>query len=209
MPSTSPADLTTDAFLRGAWRYDEALYAQLRQRLDEPHRAYHNATHISACLLISRMYTPESVDREPLELAIWYHDAVYDTKAMDNEERSAALFKEHSEHMGLTSEVVQLVHACILATKHGDPSSHTHPVIDAMLDVDLSILGAEPTVFDTYDAAIRREYWWVVEDLYRFNRKRILESFLAKQRLYRTDSFHEQFDGQARLNLKRAIDRLV
>lgn len=198
-----------DEELRGRWRYETALYDEVRRRLDEPHRAYHNSTHILACLKEADAHVPETVDRVPLDLAIWYHDAVYDTKAMDNEERSAALFKEHSERMGLTPEVVQLVQACIIATKHGEPSVYTHPVLETMLDVDLSILGAEPTVFDTYDEAIRREYWWVVEDVYRFSRKRILEGFLAKPRLYRTEGFHRRYDAQARLNLKRAIDRLV
>jgi predicted metal-dependent HD superfamily phosphohydrolase len=194
--------------LWGRWRYETRLYDEVRQRLDEPHRAYHNATHILACLREADTYVPKTIDRVPLDLAIWYHDVVYDTKAVDNEERSAALFREHSERMGLSLEVVQLVQACILATKHGEISASIHPVIKTMLDVDLSILGAEPTVFDTYDEAIRREYWWVVEDVYRFSRKRILEGFLAKRRLYHTDTFYQRYEGPARLNLKRATDRL-
>ena len=60
-------------------------------RLWRAHRAYHTLRHIEACLAWMRDAPLEDDDRIAAEFAIWFHDAVYDTRASDNEERSADL----------------------------------------------------------------------------------------------------------------------
>ena len=87
--------------------------------------------------------------------------------------------------------------------------AHTALVGDAalMCDIDLAILGAEPWRFDQYDAAIRREYEWVPEDVYRRERARVLAGFLERPRIYHTPYFHDILEVQARVNLWRATAR--
>jgi predicted metal-dependent HD superfamily phosphohydrolase len=77
-----------------------------------------------------------------------------------------------------------------------------------LVDVDLSILGAEPARFDQYEAQVREEYGWVPGPIYRHKRKAILESFLTRAAIYNTSRFVERYERQARANLARALARL-
>ena len=49
-------------------------------------RFYHTLEHIRAVLEFVKARTDQLQDRRSVELAVWFHDAVYDTKAQDNEE---------------------------------------------------------------------------------------------------------------------------
>jgi predicted metal-dependent HD superfamily phosphohydrolase len=75
------------------------------------------------------------------------------------------------------------------------------------LDIDLSILGAVPERFAVYDAAIRREYEHVPDDLYRTGRRAVLKTFLERDPLYLTKTFAVRFEKQARANLAAAVER--
>src|SRR5882724_783363 len=56
-----------------------------------PERHYHNLTHIEAMLSLMRRFEDALSDPQSVEAAIWFHDAVYDTRRHDNEEKSADL----------------------------------------------------------------------------------------------------------------------
>jgi predicted metal-dependent HD superfamily phosphohydrolase len=77
-----------------------------------------------------------------------------------------------------------------------------------MADVDLSILGRAPEVFDAYEQAIRKEYAWVDDEQYNRARIEVLQSFLDRDRIYRTDVFAGLYEQSARENLSRSISRL-
>jgi len=137
-------------------------------------------------------------------LAVWYHDAVYDTRAADNEERSADLGRTTLAKLSVEPDVVQETARLILLTKtHRTTGDDTAGQL--MLDADLSVLGAEPKDYDRYAAAIRREYAWLPEAEYRTGRCRVLEGFLARPRIYYR---LEHAEGAARRNLRREIESL-
>jgi predicted metal-dependent HD superfamily phosphohydrolase len=75
-------------------------YEALKTLYQEPHRAYHNLQHIKECLALSGRVREVAAVTEVLTFAIWYHDAIYDPKAKNNEERSADLFAEHAKAFG-------------------------------------------------------------------------------------------------------------
>jgi predicted metal-dependent HD superfamily phosphohydrolase len=133
-----------------------------------------------------------------VELALWFHDAIYDTHRSDNEERSADWAK--------ASVGNARVHALVMATRH-EAVPHD---IDAqvLVDVDLWILGAPEERFDEYESQVRQEYGWVPGPIYRRKRKAILESFLARAAIYNTARFIERYEPQARVNLARSLARL-
>lgn len=172
----------------------------------EPQRHYHTQAHLRDCL--------EQWDRAPhlaqrpaeVEMALWFHDAIYDPRAADNEARSAQWAVEALTAADVASEVVQRIAALVLVTQH-----HACPSDDdarLLVDIDLSILGREPAVFDAYEQQIRAEYAWVPEATFCQRRGAILQAFLARPTLYETALFRERYEGQARRNLARSLVRL-
>ena len=183
------------------------VFQGLISRYSEPQRHYHNLNHIAECLALFDSARSLAKDPVAVELAIWFHDAVYDTHAADNEERSAELADQCISQAGGRVELREAVAALILATRTHDPS--LHPDAPLLVDVDLSILGRSTERFREYEAQIRREYHWVPEQTFAARRAEILERFLARKRIYTTDYFFAKFEEQARTNLLHSIRRLT
>ena len=74
-----------------------AVYADLRERLSAAGREFHNLGHIDDCLRHFDEIAPRLMDRDAVEIALWFHDAVYEPGNPDNERRSAQLFLEQSK----------------------------------------------------------------------------------------------------------------
>ncbi|MBK8475116.1 MAG: hypothetical protein IPL39_02065 [Opitutaceae bacterium] len=183
-----------------------AAFRQLESLYSQPVRRYHNAAHIAACLreLDTPLVTPANVDA--LEFAIWFHDAIYDPKASDNEEQSAALARECIAGAGGSPALTTQVGTLVLSTKTHDPECAT----DArwLIDIDLSILGKSEREFDAYETAIHAEYSWVDDTLFRQRRAAILEQFLSRTQIFSTEPFHSKYEVPARANLRRSITKL-
>ncbi|MBT5229368.1 MAG: hypothetical protein HOM11_03735 [Methylococcales bacterium] len=186
-----------------AWSLPESVktLTVLQQHYAEAHRAYHTAEHILACLHHFDAVQDHLQMPEVVEMAIWFHDVIYNPTQSDNEALSAAMaaqFLVSSSHDWRES-VIQM----ILATQ-----SHQAPVdsdMAFMLDIDLSILGADAEVFQPYEADIRFEYQFVPKALYQQKRCEILEQFLARPRLYFTDYFQQKLGVRAEENLAWAV----
>ncbi len=179
------------------------MFKSLLAAYREPHRKYHNDVHIDACLL--EFATARHLAHHPdeVELAIWFHDAIYDTRAKDNEERSAAWLVTELDKAAARRGIISRVRDLILATKHDQLlADHDQQL---MTDTDLAILGKPPEEFDQYDRQIHEEYSWVEDSLYRSGRQAVLQHFLHRSTIYGTDYFRERYESQARLNLQRAI----
>lgn len=184
----------------------EPVYEELVSRYSESPRHYHNLHHIAECLSEFDLASHLASDPLSLELAIWFHDAVYDTKAAENEERSADLARQHIGQVGGSAALCESVAALVLATKAHE--AITHPDAALLIDVDLSILGQRNERFQEYEAQIRREYAWVPESTFSVRRAEILQGFLARERIYTTGPFFTKFEKQARGNLQNSIQRL-
>lgn len=185
----------------------EALRRRGQALYDVPPRAYHNWGHVEACLRELEHVRGISEDADTLELAIWFHDCVYDPQRHDNEERSADLAQKWLGESSLSAARIGAVADLILATKHNAiPTS-----LDAQLivDIDLSILGQDTATFDAYERAIRQEYSFVPEDAFRTGRARILRSFLDRPSIYCTEPFRSRYEQPARENLSRSIQQLT
>ena len=180
----------------------------LLARYGEAHRHYHNAAHIVDCLDQFTRYGSalKGADASPeISLALFYHDAIYDPAAADNEQQSARLAQQHlSPH--LQPAQIKTITRLIVATDHRRPLAD--PAERLIVDIDLSILGRDPITFDIYDRAIRAEYAHVPEEAYRVGRSKVLQGFLARPRLYSKDWFFERYEAAARINLARAITQL-
>ena len=180
-----------------------ARWTKLAGAYGDPARAYHNLTHVADCLRLFDEYAHLAGDPMAMELAIWFHDIVYDTHAHDNEERSAEVAADFLSGTGLGPVVADL----ILATRHdGQPAS---PDASLVCDIDLAILGSDPGIYDSYAQAIRREYEWVPVADYANSRIRVLESFLGRPSVYSSIQMGNRFGDLARVNLAREIASLA
>ena len=181
-------------------------FARLVALYSEPHRHYHNVRHIADCLSEFDQVSQFAADPLAVELAIWFHDAVYDPRAADNEERSVALAKDWLNKFGATTALADSVGKLILATKSHDASGHVDAPL--LVDVDLSILGQPLERFWEYERQIREEYSWAAADVFAAKRAEILQKFLARPRIYQTKFYFQHLETQARNNLVASIERL-
>ena len=190
----------------GVDRVDPTLLAALLRRYSEPQRKYHTLQHLDACLAHFETLRAQALHPDEVELALWFHDAIYDIGASGNEARSADWAREALLSAGGDVQAAQRVHDLVMVTCH-DVAPQTRDQ-EVLLDVDLSILGARPRVFDAYEQQIRAEYAYVQGDAFRSRRRRLLQQFLDRPRIYHTTQFHGQFEAQARDNLARSIRQL-
>ena len=170
-------------------------------------RFYHNVTHIHDCLSVFDETSFLATHPEEVELAIWFHDAVYDTRRNDNEQKSAEWAEVVLQKASLSWQTAERVASSILATRHQEEVTDADAQL--LVDVDLSILGRDQAIFWQYEENIRKEYAWVPEDLFRRERVKILKGFLDRPHLYYHKEYRERFEARARANLEQAIVRLV
>jgi predicted metal-dependent HD superfamily phosphohydrolase len=142
---------------------------------------------------------------------LYWHDAIYDPTASDNEARSANLLRNDAAGI-LPEEEIEAAAQIIRATeKHCIPDGVDPALRSDMglfLDLDLSILGQPRKIFDAYEAAIKKEYGFVPMEAYRKGRSAVLKSFLGRPQLYFTNEIRLLWENTARENLARSIDAL-
>lgn len=188
-----------------------ALADGLKARYDEPQRHYHSWHHIDALLCHYRRWETHFHRPVPVLWALYWHDAIYDPRAKDNEAQSAVLLEREAQGH-LPAEDIALAATIVRATtahKVPDGLSPEDAADTALfLDLDLSILGAPVHVYDRYENDIRKEYAFVPEAAFRAGRGAILKNFLARERLYFTEICAADWEATARANLARAIAAL-
>lgn len=183
----------------------DRLFATLNEAYGEVGRHYHTGTHIAECLRYAKRYQDLARSISEIEVSIWFHDAIYDTTRSDNEEKSATLAECELTGLGAPPSAIERVVEMILATK---THVSAHPDTRLLLDIDLGVLGAEPTAFESYDRDIRKEFSWVPEAAYRAGRSRVLTSFLEREHIFSTHVIRERIEARARENLKKKIAEL-
>jgi len=179
----------------------EALFAQLTAAYAEPQRHYHTLQHLGECLALFDDARTLAAHPAEVELALWFHDAIYDIKGHDNEQRSADWARDALRDAGAPTDAAQRVHDLVMATRHtAVPSGRDEQLL---VDIDLSILGAARARFDEYEQQIRKEYAYVPGFLFRRKRREILKGFLDRPAIYSTPHFHDALEARARDNLRR------
>lgn len=181
-------------------------FAALAAAYSEPHRHYHTAAHIDACLLELDAARGQVSEPDRAELALWFHDAVYRPAAWNNERDSAAWAKRFLAAAHADRSLTQAVADAIMATRH--VSIPDDPLSEWVVDIDLTILGYSPEEFARFEENIRREYSRVPRPLFRRKRARILKALIARSDIYSTDWFRSRYEQRARQNLRDAVAKL-
>ena len=181
------------------------LLEEILERHAEPHRHYHTLEHVMECLGWAEASRAIQTEPAAVDLALWFHDAVYEPLDGHNEARSSRLAEERLTGI-LPADVVGMIGSAILDTRHRE--APTSPVGEVVVDADLAILGSEPERYERYRKAVREEYRLVPGMLYRRRRAAILRVFLERPAIYRTEWFRERLEARARENLERELAEL-
>ena len=188
------------------------IFDELVARYSEPHRAYHTLRHIEhglAELESARSCPFQPVpDLEAIELALWYHDAVYDPGANNNESQSRLLLLEHFvPNIDHYNPIFEDIAALIFVTNHAvspfddEGQIRVHQTAQIIIDIDLAIFGQPEDVFKEYERGIRQEYGHLSDRDFYAGRVALLYSFLHRPTFYLTDFFQQKYEEQARRNL--------
>lgn len=173
----------------------------------EPHRAYHNCTHLTEMLGAVDRLDCYAADPDVVRLAVWFHDAVYQPLRADNEEASARLAEDRLDQTDLAphraAEVARLVR---LTTSHRAAPDDADGSV--LCDADLAILGADTDRYAEYAKGIRAEYGEVDDAAFRSGRGTILAYLLGLDPLFATPLGQEEWQARARKNLSAELDAL-
>jgi len=177
----------------------ESLWDEIEKAYSSRGRHYHNLAHLNHVVTVLLPHKEKFASWMAVIMAVAYHDAVYNVLKKNNEERSAALAVKRMKEISLEPDAVRQIEKFILATKsHHSVDAET----DLFTDADLSVLGAEPKVYEAYAQQIRREYFIYPDMMYYPGRKKVLEHFLHMPTIFKTTAFFDRYEGQARINLQ-------
>ncbi len=198
----------TVAIFAGDENIGRQHFAALVKAYSGSDRFYHNLEHINQVLQTLQLMPVPVEDRGAIQWAAWFHDVIYDSQATDNEARSAVYAEQVLLSLGVSAQTTTTVKQLILATKnhHANPNDVSTCIL---LDADLAILGTEELAYWEYTKAIRKEYAWVSDLDYVKGRRRVLENFLQRDRLYSTEVMWQTHELKARHNLQAELQRLT
>lgn len=181
-------------------------YTKLQNSYNEKHRHYHNNKHIEATLKHLENAKGLAEDYEAIEIAIWFHDAIYKIFSSSNESDSANWAAKFLKENNASDDLIKKIHKLIMATLHNATSIDNDEQL--LVDIDLSILGSSPEVYSEFEKQVRKEYRLIPDFIYKRKRKEVLNSFLERKRIYSHNYFFNLLESNAKNNLKNAINHL-
>jgi predicted metal-dependent HD superfamily phosphohydrolase len=185
---------------------EEQLFQAICNHYNTPDRHYHTLQHLTECLDLFKTAIELATHPAEVEMALWFHDAIYDTASKDNEAQSAQWASNELSKVGVLPASIDRIHALIMATCHTSLPTTSDECL--LVDIDLAILGASTERFAEYEQQIRTEYNFVPETIFNQKRQEILQGFLDRSTIYSTQYFQDKLEPRARQNIKKSIDLL-
>ena len=161
-------------------------------------RTYHNLEHIHQCLWELDQVNDFSLDKATVELAIWFHDLVYDPTSKKNEERSQSLMKQMLSEF-VNTDILDRASQIIL----GETLSLEGLIFH---DIDFAILGQSTVDYQIYLQNIMEEFIDVPRIVFYIRRKKLLKGLL-KDKIYLTETFNERYEESAIANINRELEK--
>ena len=184
----------------------EELWLEVARSYSGKQRHYHTLTHLEQLLSQLTEVKNELKHWDTVLFSLYYHDIVYRVLRSDNEEKSAEWAKKSMQRARMPKETVVRCQAQILATKtHQHSADHD---TNYFTDADLSVLGRPWEEYTHYYQRVRKEYAVYPDAIYRPGRKKVLQHFLAMNKIYKTDFFYDRYEKQAKLNLRTELELL-
>ncbi|NOJ59205.1 DUF4031 domain-containing protein [Arthrobacter sp. 260] len=178
------------------------LGESLVNRWSEAHRRYHTPSHLLDVLeALDAIFQPDDDGslRRQVRLAAWFHDAVYEGMAGEDERASAALAEEWLTGLLPAAEVSEVVRLVLLTASH-DPAPGDRAG-ELLCDADLAVLGRSAQGYERYVAAVRQEYAHVSDADFAVGRDDVVRRLLAMNQLFRTVPARRLWQEAALANL--------
>lgn len=185
----------------------ELAYEEILRNYSEKERHYHGLSHLKSLFSLAEEYKEHIVDFEIVAFSIFYHDIIYKAWKKDNEEQSAIFATKELSKLNLPKEKIERIKNLILATKKHKSISDNFDD-NFFLDIDLAILGTDENTYNEYTKKVREEYAFVPFFMYKSGRKKVLESILESENIYKTELIKNRFEEQARKNILTEIKAL-
>ena len=183
----------------------DSVFNELNQLYNQPHRRYHISSHIEQCLQNFDISSFLMIDPDSIEMALWFHDAIYDVPPINNEQQSADFFSTKAKSRG-SKEYRSTVYRLINTTAHQQEPSNNDEAL--MVDIDLSSLGLPWDEFKRNSHDIRTEYADIPDSEFYRKQKDFLDGLLARQPLYSSEFFRERHEDRAVLNITRYLNTI-
>ena len=185
------------------------IWEDLVAHYSAPDRHYHTLRHLYMMLNVVDELSYLARDLTTIRLAIFFHDVIYDVTQDDNEARSADYATDALVRLGVGEDVIERVEDLIMATsKHFNGDGTYDKDTQILLDADLVTLGAAASESHAFADAIRKEFITVPDETYLPKRIEMMQSLLARERVFYTRPMREAYEAQARANVSRELDRL-
>ena len=181
------------------------VYAQLTRLLGAPYRRYHTLDHIHDCMHRLDKVAALLNDPDAVEIALWFHDAIYEMDSGTNEEESAKLFERLSN--GAEPAFRRRVCGLILATRHfGGERDHDRRF---MVDIDLAGFGASWDEFMRNGVLLRQESPKKTDAQYLTGQVSFLKKLQRRRHVFATEYFRDRYEAKARSNQRRLLGDLA
>ncbi|HEX4881324.1 MAG TPA: hypothetical protein VFV18_03155 [Porticoccaceae bacterium] len=179
-----------------------AIWAYLMEQFRQPHRHYHDHKHIAHCLAELDAARNEIGNPDMVELALWFHDAIYEPGDRNNELRSAELFLSYAQ-TALPATLAKEIYDAILVTVHQRQPERNNARF--VVDIDLSSFGLPWPEFMADCHALRKEQVNVPDSEFYPGKRKFLYHLIERSSIFATPSFRQRYEDAARINIERYL----
>lgn len=196
----------------------EDWWTTISTHMEEPQRRYHTLAHLKELFMYVDKYSSQLEDQQAVELAVFFHDIIYDPKATGgkNEDDSAVVWENFAQHclpvgspLGQRKgELLSKVYVWIVQTKHHRCADSDPMDCRLFMDFDMAVLGRPWPEYEVYSRQIRQEFIHVPEAVFCIARAAFLQTSAAAPSIFTTPAFKEERESQARENALREVQAL-
>ena len=145
-------------------------------------------------------------DPDAVEMALWFHDAIFIPRSSENEKESAELFvRAAGDHF--RPSFVRKVYELILVTAHKELTQECNKQFVA--DIDLSSFGVDWEEFLRDTKAVREEQADSSDAVFYPDHAKFLNSLLGRPRIFGTEFFYGRYEQRAKENITRMLTELA
>lgn len=183
----------------------DEVFGKVLAHYSESHRRYHTPQHIEHCLRQFDHAVAHVKEQDTVEMAIWFHDIIYDIPPTQNELKSAQLFRSITKDR-IDPTLCQNVYDMILITMHKVTPTRNDEKL--LVDVDLSSFALPWEEFKKDSENVREEFSNKSDQDFYSAHIKFMQSLLDRPSFFSSDFFREKFEANARENVQRLIEEL-